>query len=115
MKTHLISRIVLCGLGPAVLIAQEEKSEQGKTIGVINDKPHWISVVAFSPDGKLMASSRGVGSTEVVVWDLATRKVIRVLSGTRGGIAALCFTPDGRKLIACDNSTQTVVWSLSAD
>lgn len=89
--------------------------DEGKTIGVLNDKPHWMGTVAFSPDGKLMATGRGWGSSEVVLWDLATRKVIRVLRGTRGGVAALCFTPDGRKLYASDNSTLTVVWDLSND
>ena len=89
--------------------------DQGKSVGILDDKPHWIAAVAFSPDGKLMAHARGWGSTEVVLWDLAARRVIRVLRGARGGAAALCFSPDGRKLCAGTNSTLTVVWDLSND
>ena len=90
--------------------------DEAKTIAVLSDKPHPMGgAIAFSPDGRLMASARGFRSSEVVLWNLVTRKMIRVLRGVRGGAAALCFSPDGRTLCACDNSTATVVWDLLED
>ena len=69
--------------------------------------------MAFSPDGKLMATGRRWGTNDIAIWDLATRKLVRVLRGTRGEVSALCFSPDGRKLYASDSSTRTLVWELS--
>ena len=89
--------------------------DRDKRIGTLSDKPHRMGTVAFTPDGKLMANARYGESTEVVVWDFAKREVIRVLRGVRGGIAALCFSPDGRTLCASDRSTRIVVWDLSND
>ena len=92
--------------------------EEGKFTGTLNDEPHRIGELAFSPDGKFMASSRGFrgfGSSDIAIWDLASRKVIRVLHGARGGATSICFSPDGQKLYACDNSTLTLVWDLSSD
>lgn len=92
--------------------------DEGKFTATLNDEPHWIGEMAFSPDGKFMASSRGfrgLGSSDIAIWDLSARKVIHVLRGARGGVTSLCFSPDGQKLYACDNSTQTLAWDLSND
>lgn len=85
---------------------------QGKRIVTLSDAPHRMGRAAFSPDGDLMAAVRYPGNTDIAIWDLKTRKVIRVVRGIRGGAVALCFSPDGQMLVACDRSTRTVVWDL---
>jgi WD40 repeat protein len=53
--------------------------------------------VAFSPDGKVIAGARGVGS--VMIWDAETGKRLRVLDQKAGGwVGCLAFSPDGRRL-----------------
>ena len=88
--------------------------DKGKRIAVMSDG-HEMGKVVFTPDGKFMAHARYGENNDVVVWDIKTRKVIRVLRGVRGGTVALCFSPDGQKLVACDRSTRTLVWDLSND
>jgi len=62
-----------------------------------------VTVLAFSPDGKLLASAGGqtaecLPDTAVRLWDVATGQVLHVLDGDGYEITALLFAPDGRTL-----------------
>ncbi len=57
-----------------------------------------VVAAAVSPDTKLLAT--GGWDETVTLWSVETRKPIRVLSGHRGEIHALAFSPDGRLLIS---------------
>jgi WD40 repeat protein len=60
--------------------------------------------LAFSPDGKTLASGggslalSGSGSGEVKLWDVATEKLRRDLTGHKEMVLTLAFSPDGRTL-----------------
>src|SRR5262245_61125165 len=54
-----------------------------------------VAAVAFSPDGKLLAS--GVYG-RVTVWDLAAAKPVKVLTHVLGAVNDLKFSPDGKLL-----------------
>lgn len=54
--------------------------------------------VAFSPDGKLIAS--GSADHTVRIWDRATGKEVRRFTGHGNGVHFVTFTPDGRHVIS---------------
>ncbi|MFL5339375.1 MAG: WD40 repeat domain-containing protein [Gemmataceae bacterium] len=61
-----------------------------------------ISALAFSPDGKIIAAGSGDGM--VRLWNEATGKLVREWTATRRQIAALAWSPDGRRLYGlCSN------------
>ena len=64
--------------------------------------PETVSALALSPDGNLLAASRGtlMGSSgkEVVLLDTTTGQETRRLTGHEGNVFALAFSPDGALL-----------------
>jgi len=55
--------------------------------------------VAFSPDGKLLASAGGEDKT-VRVWDLASGKEVRKLEGHTAMVRAVAFSSDGKRVLS---------------
>jgi WD40 repeat protein len=66
---------------------------------------HSIHHLAFSPDGKLLASTASSSQDidtpgEVNLWDPATGEVRHTLPGAYGEAGQVAFTPDGKMLIS---------------
>jgi WD40 repeat protein len=55
--------------------------------------------LAFSPDGRWLASEDGSGNNQVRVWDTATGEEHRLFTGRWGSLTTLTFTPDGQGLV----------------
>jgi WD40 repeat protein len=61
--------------------------------------PGGVSSVAFSPDGKLIATGSSGGT--ISIWDILTDRLILVMSVTTSsssGVSSLAFSPDGKLL-----------------
>ncbi len=65
---------------------------------------------AFSPDGKIMAI--GTSDKKVVIWDVATWKIIKLLDANDDRVTALAFSPDGKILASGDR--RNMVYFLDA-
>jgi WD40 repeat protein len=70
------------------------------------------SVVAFSPDGKLVASSGG--EDEVRLVEVATGKTRARLPGHHRPVSSLAFAPDGRTLVSGSGDNTALVWEVPA-
>ncbi len=80
----------------------------GREIGAIKGHGRGVNKVAFSRDGKLLAS----GSTDntIKIWDVATRSEVRTLTGHTSSIESIDFTPDGRLLASAGEDGSTFLW-----
>jgi WD40 repeat protein len=71
-----------------------------------------IMALAFSPDGRLLASGYGLSDGTIRLWDTVTGAPAGSLEGHRGWVSKLVFAPDGRTLYS-GSSDQTIrVWDV---
>jgi WD40 repeat protein len=80
----------------------------GREIGAIRGHGRGVSKVAFSRDGKVLASAATDNS--IKMWDAATRNELRTLTGHTSNIESMDFSPDGRLLASAGEDGSTFLW-----
>jgi WD40 repeat protein len=67
------------------------------------------TVIAFSPDGRVVASGNWDGS--VILWDPQTRQPVGdPLRGHEDGVQSVAFSPNGRTLASGDSNGSVILW-----
>jgi len=95
-----------CIYGPAALRGQE--SLLTRSLG----NSRIIYSVAFSPDGKFIASG-GVDNT-LKLWSLEDGSAVKTFKGHRNFVNSVAFSPDGKKLASASEDGTVKLWDLES-
>lgn len=99
MKVEAVGQVVLWDVA------------NGTEIAALKGHGKGVEQVAFSRDGKLLASA----STDntIRIWDVATQRELRTLSGHTANIESIDFSPDSRLLASASEDGGTFLWDVN--
>jgi WD40 repeat protein len=69
--------------------------------------------VAFSPDGRWMASERADQKGLIDIWDVASGRLRFQLAGHSHSIQCLAFSPDGTRLVSSSVDQTAKLWDMA--
>jgi WD40 repeat protein len=70
-------------------------------------------LLAFSPDGNLLASAASASDDgTVILWDVKQQKYLKALDGHQDTVFHLTFSPDGRLLASASWDKTVILWDV---
>jgi len=85
---------VLTGSFKTATICDIKTCKQLKSFNLPKDKLNAIRSVAYSPDGKYIAT--GLHDRSVIIWEVSTAKPTNTIEVKRLDVTAIAFNPDGK-------------------
>lgn len=81
----------------------------GKELGSMTDTNLAATVLAFSPDGKLLASG---GGKKVHIWNVEQRKLLHAIEAHEKALQSICFSPNGKWVVSGGTDDKIKVWNV---
>jgi WD40 repeat protein len=109
--------LAAAGRGGVIILWNLETGQEAGRLevapGLIGDTKNGIQTLAFSPDGKRLASSGSYDFT-IRVWDLATRKLVHPFNEPDRGLASALLSADGQRVVTGGSDGTVRIWNAAA-
>jgi len=94
-----------------------ENTAAENTAQSIATHERWVTSVAHSPDGAIIATAGGQSLQyrpgDVLLWDAASGNLIAALEGHTSNVWSVAFSPDGQTLVSSGYDGKVIVWSVA--
>ena len=87
-------------------------AETFQELALLPGRMDWVSSLAFSPDGKILASGGADMDCAVRLWDVETGAVKATLTGHLSWVKNLSFSPDGSTLASGSLDSTVRLWDV---
>jgi WD40 repeat protein len=104
-------RELICVEQEIPLLISERSKGWGSWVQVLEGHNSAVVSVAYSPDGKLIAS--GSWDQTVRVWNAATGTLQHTLTGHNRSVYSVGFSPDGKHIASCSSDQTVRVWDAA--
>jgi WD40 repeat protein len=108
---HPASDLLACGCSDGTVRLFDVRTR--KQLDTLTGHKEAVRDVAFSPDGRWLATAGDEPDRTVRVWDAERRVLVKVLDRHRDGVLSLAFSRDGKTLAGGSNDGVVHLWDTA--
>ena len=88
--------------------------ESGQILHTLKHGGEYVHAVAFSPDGRFLATGSNDAAGFIQIWDTATGQRVRVIKGHEDAVLSIAYSKDGSRLLSSSYDKTARLWDVAA-